>query len=401
VSVSALRRASLDVFAGIARGDVPLAWRNLVSDRGRLLRAAAGIGFAVLLMLMQLGFRTAFMDSAMAVIRALDGDIFLMNPAKNRFGSKETFPRSQLYQARGIAGVASVYPLYAEWNDTLWKNPQNGQAFNVQVLAFNPDQPVFLLPEINRHLEALKQPGAVIADARGRRFLGEFAPGVESELGRTRVQILDTVPFGPDFVIDGTIIMSDRNFLRIYGRNRVDPELTRVEFGIVKLEPGADPVAVQKALTAALPPSIVAVTRQDLLAIEETYQSGVAPVGPIFGLGVVIGFLVGMMISYQILFADLSDQLPQYATLKAIGYGRGFLVKTVIQQAVLYGLAGFIPAWILASALYWVAGEITLLPMQVTFDITIKSLLLTIGMCIVSGLVVVRRVIDADPAEVF
>lgn len=400
-SLSGVRRA---VLAGLARrgSDVPLAWRNLIADRARLIRSASGIGFAVLLMLMQLGFRAAFMDSATSVIRALDGDIFLMSPEKNRFGTKETFPRSQLYQAQGVDGVASVRPLYAEWNATLWKNPQTQQAFNIQVLAFDPDQPVFLLPEINRHLEALKQPGAVIADSRGRRFLGSVAPGVETELGRSQVEILDVVPFGPDFIVDGTVVMSDRNFLRIFGsRNRTDPKLTNVELGIVKLEPGADLAAVQQALTRTLPANVVAVTRAQFLAIEEAYQSGVAPVGPIFGLGTVIGFVVGILISYQILFADLSDQLPQYATLKAIGYGRLFLVATVIEQAALYGLAGFIPAWLLAKGLYWVAGEITLLPMQVTLAITLKSLLLTLGMCIASGLVVVRRVIDLDPAEVF
>ncbi len=384
------------------RTNVPLAWRNLVSDPGRMLRAAMGIGFAVLMMLMQLGFRGAFMDSATSVIRALDGDIFIMNPEKNRFGTKETFPRAQLYQAQGVDGVASVRPLYAEWSDTLLKNPQTGQTFNVQVLAFDPDQPVFFSSEINQHLDALKQPGTVIADSRGRRFLGDFEPGLETELGRTRVEVIGTAPFGPDFLVDGTFIMSDRNFLRIFAsRNRTDPKLTRVEFGIVKLQPGADVIEVQKALTKVLPPNVMAVTRAEFLAIEEAYQSGVAPVGPIFGLGTVIGFIVGMLISYQILFADLSDQLPQYATLKAIGYGRSFLMGTVVEQAVLYGLAGFIPAWLVAFALYWVASEITLLPMQITFEITLKSLILTVGMCIASGLVVVRRVIDLDPAEVF
>ena len=68
--------------AGVARpGSVPLAWRNLVANKSRLLRSAGGIGFAVLLMLMQLGFEQAFFESAFAVIRGLDGDILLQSVA--------------------------------------------------------------------------------------------------------------------------------------------------------------------------------------------------------------------------------------------------------------------------------------------------------------------------------
>src|SRR5689334_5279227 len=122
-------RAALASFFPVFRfgGQVPLAWRNLVSDRPRFIRAAAGIGFAVLLMLMQIGFRAAFLESATTIIRALDGDIFLMSLEKNRFGSKETFPRAQLYQAQGVDGVATVRPLYAAWYETLLKNPQTQQ----------------------------------------------------------------------------------------------------------------------------------------------------------------------------------------------------------------------------------------------------------------------------------
>src|SRR5882757_8201899 len=92
------------------RGEVPLAFRNILIDKRRFIRSSVGIGFAVLLMLLQLGFRGAFLDSALAVIRSIDGDIILTSSTKFRFGRKDPFSRRVLYAARAIEGVESARP---------------------------------------------------------------------------------------------------------------------------------------------------------------------------------------------------------------------------------------------------------------------------------------------------
>jgi putative ABC transport system permease protein len=93
---------------------VPLARRNLFSNKSRLLRSASGIAFAVFLMLVQLGFQAAFVDSTLEVIRNFDADIVLTSSTKYQLARKAPFSRRQLYQARGVAGVASARPIYAE-----------------------------------------------------------------------------------------------------------------------------------------------------------------------------------------------------------------------------------------------------------------------------------------------
>jgi putative ABC transport system permease protein len=138
-----------------------------------------------------------------------------------------------------------------------------------------------------------------------------------------------------------------------------------------------------------------------LIDKEEAYQATFSGVGPIFGVGVFIGFAVGMMIAYQILLNDIFDQLPQYATLKAMGYGNRYLVKVVLQQAMIYGIVGYVPAMLMCSILFKIVGDIVLLPMHMTPRIIAISLSLTLGMCIISALIAVRRVIQADPAELF
>ena len=111
-------------------------------------------------------------------------------------------------------------------------------------------------------------------------------------------------------------------------------------------------------------------TKPELIAFERRFQAAVSSAGPIFAIGTVVGFVVGMLISYQVTYTDVSDQLPQYATLKAIGYPTRFLLRVVLEQAALNGLAGWIPAWLAGILLYRVIGEVALLPMRMSPAIT-------------------------------
>src|SRR5437879_1211231 len=103
----------------------------------------------------------------------------------------------------------------------------------------------------------------------------------------------------------------------------------------------------------------------------------------------------------KIIFADLTDQLPQYATMKAMGYHDRTLIRIVLRQAILYAVIGYIPAWIVCGLIFHGLNEIALLPMEMSAWLAAISFSLTALMCIASALVAARRVIAADPAEVF
>jgi putative ABC transport system permease protein len=150
-----------------------------------------------------------------------------------------------------------------------------------------------------------------------------------------------------------------------------------------------------------LPTDLAVRTRAELIALEVAFQNDVSPVGPIFMLGTVIGFVVGLMISYQILYTELSEQEAQYATLKAMGYKNYYLVRVVLTQSALYGIAGFLAAWAAGLIVFKVIGEKALLPMHMSLGIALGTAALTVGMCLLAGALAVRRVIDTDPAEIF
>ncbi len=380
-------------------GFVPLAWRNFLANKPRLVRSSGGIGFAVLLMLMQLGFERAFFNASLEIIHRLDGDIFLQSASKYRFATRDPFPRGELDAARVVSGVASAWPLYADWFNIFWKNPLDGKTFLVRVFAFDPDQPVLQLPGVEGRLAELRDLDTVLIDRRARRFLGMQEAATQSELNGRKVRIVGSFALGPDFESDGTVVIGDRTFAQLLpGPGGSQPA---IEFGVIRLHAGADLETVIRALRAALSPQVAIFTKEQLLELERKFQADVSSAGPIFAMGTLVGFVVGMLIAYQIIYTDLSEQLPQLATMKAIGYQTGYLIRVVLQQAAFSGLAGWIPAWLLSLLLYRAVGEVALLPMQMTVELTLISLGLTLGMCLISAILAVRRVIAADPAEVF
>jgi putative ABC transport system permease protein len=386
----------------VALGSVPLVRRNLFADRRRLVRSVAGIAFAVLLMMSQLGFRNAYVDSMLLVIDRLDGEIMLISSQKYEFDRDAPFSWRQLYQARGVKGVATARPLYMEKAASIWKNPQNHKRFAIMTFAFDPDQPVFLIPEVADHLADLRQPDTLMVDRRSRSDLGRAEAGTETEFSRQRVMVVGTFQLGPNFFGHGNAIMSDRNFFKLLGGSGADrQQLPDVEVGVVKVKPGSSVSAVQRALRAELPPNISVLTRNQLKEQEVDLQEKLSPVGPIFAAGTLVGFAVGILITYQILISELSDLLPQYATLRAMGYQTSYLVKLVLQQAMFYALLGYIPAWIITTLLFALIFEFIPVPIHMSLALTATTLALTVAMCATAGLISIRRVVSTDPAEVF
>jgi putative ABC transport system permease protein len=385
--------------AGARPGSVPLAWRNLLANKPRLVRSASGIGFAVLLMLMQLGFEQAFFDSSLQVIRGLDCELFIQSIHKYQFATRDPFPRSVLDTAQKVPGVASARPLYADWFDFFWKNPFDDKVFLVRAFGFDPDAPVFSFPEVNANRDKLKAANTVLVDRRARWFLGMDRDPAEAEVNGVKVKVAGSFALGPDFQSDGTVIMSDRTFASLL-RGPAGSQ-SEVDGGVIKVRDGENPAAIQQALRKALPDTIAVFTKPELIEFERKFQAAVSSAGPIFAMGTIVGFVVGMLISYQVTYTDLADQLPQYATLKAMGYRTGYLLRVVLAQAAFNALAGWVPAWLLSILLYYVIGRFALLPLHMTVRVTLVSLVLTLGMCLISAVLAVRRVIKADPAEVF
>jgi putative ABC transport system permease protein len=139
----------------------------------------------------------------------------------------------------------------------------------------------------------------------------------------------------------------------------------------------------------------------DAMAEDLRYQQTRRPTGVIFGFGVFIGVLVGLIIVYQVLSTDVADHLREYATFKAMGYGQGFFLGIVFEEALILGVLGFIPGLIVGTTILAVMGKVTTLPLSMTPTMAVSVFVGTIVVSSLSGAIATRRVASADPADLF
>lgn len=384
------------------RRRVPLAWYNLISDRRRLLIAAAGIGFAVLLMCAQVGFYFALLDSTVELLERCNADIFLKSTNRYSLVNREGFSIRRLRQAEACEGVATTYPLYLEPTLAVWRSVEDGLPRWIRVIGFDTSQPVLLLPEIEDHAKALSSPLTAISDRQSKSIYGPIGQGVESELTGKRMKIVGQFNLATDFMNDGNLIVSERNFDRYFPmRAGNTPTLDDVDLGLIRVAEGQDVQSVVEALEAVLPRDVDVLSKPEMVRQERSFWQRSTPVGVVFGMGTVMGFIVGVIICYQILFSQLEDFMPEFATLKAMGYSFNYFLAVVIQQALLLAMLGFIPGLIASAILYQGIGAWTGLLMRLTIGRTFVVLMLTVAMCVASGFLAIRKVRSADPAELF
>ncbi len=381
---------------------VPLAWHQLRREKLRLLAAIAGVSFGVVLIFVQLGFRAALFESAVTFHTSLGYEVVLLSPKTDTLVGAKHFARSRIFQARGIDGVEAVTPVYT--GTATWRNPADlADTSNIFVFGVDPSDRVFEWPGIAEQLDPLEVPDRVLFDERSRPEFGPVAALLESqgslftEVNDRRIEVAGLYRFGTSFGIDGSLFTSDLNFRRLFP----DRSASHVDVGLVYLEPGRSPDGVRAAIAAALPDDVLVLTRDQFVAREIDYWNSATPIGFVFGFGVVMGFVVGLIIVYQILFADVQDSLKEYATLKAMGYTHRYLVGVVMRQASLLALFGFLPATLIATLLYGQAGAATNLPLAMTPERAASVLALTVAMCCVSAMLAIRKLGSAEPAEIF
>jgi putative ABC transport system permease protein len=380
---------------------IPLAWRQLMKQKGRFLVAICGITFADFLMLMQLGFQSALYDSNTRFHEVLQADLVLVSRQGQNLGLLSSFPRRRLFQAANLSEVESVNPVYARLG--VWKSPQTKLDESILVIGFNPEKPAFNLPQVNQRLEQIKYPYTFLFDRNSsgqyEQAIAQISQGqpVITELQGRRVQIQGLYEVGASFVANGSVITSDQNYLRIFSGQKPG----QVNLGLINLKPGSNPDLVAKALESYLSDDVRVFTRQQFIDFEKQYWRENGAIGFIFSLGVTIGFLVGVIIVYQIIYSDVMDHLPEYATLKAIGYRNIYLVFTVLQETLILAICGFIPGGLVSFFMYNFTRNITKLPLFITPERLIFVLLLTVIMCLISGAIAINKLNLADPADVF
>jgi putative ABC transport system permease protein len=380
---------------------VPLAWLQLTRDKRRFAAALAGIAFAATLMLTQLGFEDALMSTAPLLQSQLSADLVLISPLYQFVVSSRSFAERRLYQTLGVEGVASVESLYM--GQVPFKNPYDGTDRTIFAVGFNPRSAALSARGIAGNLDKIRTTGVVLFDSIRRPEFGPVAENVQkhgqvvTEVGGRRVEINGLFQMGTSFAIDGTVVMSDETFLQVLPFRRRGI----IDVGLIRLKPGADLEGTKAGIDALLPKDVRVLTHGEFVELERRYWATFTPIGFIFKLGVVMALVVGCIIVYQILYSGVSEHLPEYATLKAVGYSDRYLFRLVVQESMILSVLGFLPGILVSQLVYTISRDATLLPMRMTVGRIIAVYFLTAFMCALSATLATRRLKAADPAEIF
>ncbi|MBX3423504.1 MAG: FtsX-like permease family protein [Pirellulaceae bacterium] len=401
----------------------PLALLNLRHQLTRTLVSTSGVAFALLLVFAQLGFMGAVSYTATSTLLNMQFDLLIRSPNYAHFFEPNQVDRQALIDAANVPGVKSVSPFWVtvlNWQRIVpGRSP--GEAADLQpiaVMAVDPNLPVFSPPDIAQLIAAGKLDSqhdliiddmtqAVFEPIDARKF-GQLDIDTEAEIGGQRFRIAGIYRMGTGLAANGSMITNDRAFARVLP---VNPQRS-VSMGLVQTQDAHPPAAVKQLLqqrfqlagdNAAGPsaPAVAVLTRQEALQAERERWLWHTPIGLIFQMGVAIALVVGAAIVYMVLATDVTERLPEYATLLALGYSRFFLARIVMTQATLLAGLGFVLAWILAELLYRLATSFSGIPMAMDAQRVVMVLLLGLAMCCTSGLLALRKLWQAEPASLF
>jgi len=387
----------------------PVAWLQLSHQKVRLLVAILGVAFSIILIFTQLGLRAMLFDGVTLLPENLNGDLYLISTYADNIRDSD-FPNIYLYQADAIEGVADVRPLYVGYGR--WVNPKllestktekaQIKSSSMQLIAFNPNKPVFKIPEINSQLNLLSVPGGILYDRLSKSESGNISQlfadrgQVSSILSNRRVTVMGLFNLGSTFYYDSVAVMSDWN----YGQIRGAEELNEVSVGVISLEPGADPQQVIKRIQGTLNKDIKVLTKAELAQAEKD-EVATWSEGKVLNFGAAIGFIVGIIIVYQVIYTDVSEHLPEYATLKAMGYKDRDLSLVVLQESLILAVMGFIPGYLASFGIYYLMTNFIELPVTMNTGIALQVFTLNIMMCVISGAIAIKKLRTADPADIF
>jgi putative ABC transport system permease protein len=407
----------------------PLALRNVSQGGRKSLAAISGAAFSLTMVLLQLGFLQAVRITATNNFDQLDFDVVLLSSRYEQFYAPGFLPVERLRQARSVDTVISATPLYASFG--LWRcppyplDPSPGaaeaesppgplsrwlagarirrplQRRELFVLGFDLDHPPFR-PPIQGSIEAARP----LLRLRDRVLMNELShPDFgwqlrdqykDWELGGRAVTIVGGFRMLRGFAADATVLCSDLNFVRLCGYGSTET----TNFGLLKVRPGSIDATVRE-LRTILPIDVQALSRREVLAREDDHWVNQTSTGKLFAFGVLVAMVVAAVVVYQVLSNDVREHLPEYATLKAMGYSTSRLASIVVAQSLIYMGISFFVGVLIAIIVYKATQELAGIPMRMTMENLGVTLLLAVVVGVSTGLLTIGRLRRADPAELF
>ena len=363
---------------------VPVARRNLFAEKGRFAISVAGVGFAVLLILIVLALYRGFSQSGQT-FRDLPGQLWVVQQGtSDPFHSISLIDSADLEGARSVDGVAAVVPVLSRTMEF----QANGDVVSGRLLAL--DVPGSTAFNVNQR-RFLPAKGTFIIDETMSRKSGLHA-GDEATFNQTTLTV-DHVERASAEAFTPFIFLNYDDAREIFGRAGF------VSYGMVILAPEASPEAVATDIASRNSDLTVFTSDEFATSIRKEIDESFLPIITVL---LAIGFTVGAAVVGLTIYTATIERAREFGVMKAVGASAGFLYRIVLSQSAMLTAAGFlvglIAAWSIAQLVRDVVPDfITVFRIRDAVAVFVA----TVFMAFVASLVPVRRINSIDPAMVF
>jgi putative ABC transport system permease protein len=370
---------------------VTLLWKNLIHDKLRFFIAVAGISFSAFLMTIQAGLLLGFTKAASRIIDAADTSIWIMPRGVPCFDYAALMPRDIRELAFGVPGVRSAGSVAAGF-----AMMQKADGLRQAVLLVGIDQ------EFAGRIPApskIASPGrgywrSATVDASDARLLGASRLPVDVEISAKGARV-DAVTEGFSSFMGTPFMFTDY----LDARELLTVPVEKTMFVLVKLKKGASAIQTRDALRLRLP-EVDVWTKEEFSQKARMFWLLQTGAGGALLLAATLGFMIGLAIVTQTMYASTMEHLDEFATLKALGASQGYVRRLVLGQSFLCGLVGTTLGFlavpptvgIARSVISWIEAPAWI------FAVVAAALVL---LCWAAALLAVKPAIKIEPGRVF
>ena len=369
-----------------------LAFRNLFHDRVRLAVTLVGILFSIVLVAVQLGLYLGARTMIIATIDRSDSDLWVMAYGTKNFEEAQPISMRERFTALATPGVASATPLVTSFTD--WRKPSGGTTLVVVIGTDYEDGALAPWNVVAGDVSGLGARDAVMVDKTYLEDLGINGVGDTAQIGTSRVRVTGITEGIRSFTVTPFVFTTLNR-----ARSLLNMPADNATYVLIKLQPGYEANAVRDVLRAKLPDSEV-LTKAEFRTRSLNHWlfatgAGVALIG-----GAILGLVVGTVIVAQTLYSSTKDHLNEFATLRALGSSSGYIHRVILAQAGLSAVLGYALGMVIALTIVYLSHN-TALPIVMSPGLAFLLLALTFGMCAISAVSAIGKVMKIDPAMVF
>ncbi len=374
-----------------------VALRMLFHDTAKYLGLIFAIAFSTFLISQQSSVFTSLLMRTTSQIRDVpDAEVWVMHPETRYIDEIKPISDNALPAVRGVSGVDWAVKLYRG----LPRAKSDDGRFRAVILMGVDDATLVGVPRdmVVGDIQDLRQPDAILIDRLGYE---SFFPGEPYQVGRVlemndrRARIVGVVDASAPFVTFPVVYTRYSVGLNFLGQER-----NVLSMILVAPEPGIAPEQAAGNIRRAT--GYLALTRSEWAWKTARFYLGNTGIPVNFGVIVLVGILVGAVVTGQTLYLFTLDNLKQYAALKAVGVTDRAVTGMVLLQAGLVGALGYAFGMALNVSFFLATKDVTHLRGFIThFEIVAGTAVLVAAIVLAASLLSVRRVVALEPAVVF